>query len=146
MGELASALMPSTLIFMAGAAFVGIAHQPLHYYLIMFAVSPQCRDGPCRGGAGPACGTASGRGFRGAPARLARPGEAPVLTSRAYARTHRMIDASASRISRTIRRSQRIARPSRITSTPRGGSTLPATSSGVPTGHARPCVSPRSPC
>jgi hypothetical protein len=29
-----------------------------------------------------------------------------------------MIDASASRISRTIRRSQRIARPSRITSTP----------------------------
>lgn len=38
MGGLASALMQSTLIFMAGAAFSGIAHQPLHYYLIMFAV------------------------------------------------------------------------------------------------------------
>lgn len=36
---LASALMQSTLIFMVGAAFVGIAHQPLHHYLIMFAVS-----------------------------------------------------------------------------------------------------------
>jgi probable O-glycosylation ligase (exosortase A-associated) len=39
MGGLASALMQSTLIFMAGAAFSGIAHQPLQYYLIMFAVS-----------------------------------------------------------------------------------------------------------
>jgi len=39
MGGLASALMQSMLIFMAGAAFSGIAHQPLHYYLIVFAVS-----------------------------------------------------------------------------------------------------------
>jgi hypothetical protein len=31
--------MQSMLIFMAGAAFSGIAHQPLHYYLIVFAVS-----------------------------------------------------------------------------------------------------------
>jgi probable O-glycosylation ligase (exosortase A-associated) len=38
MGGLASALMQSTLIFMAGAMFVAVAHQPLHYYLIMFAV------------------------------------------------------------------------------------------------------------
>src|SRR5262249_2859413 len=39
MEGLASALMQSMLIFMAGAAFSGIAHQPLHYYLIVFAVS-----------------------------------------------------------------------------------------------------------
>lgn len=39
MGGLASALMQSTLIFMTGAVFVAVAHQPLHYYLIMFAVS-----------------------------------------------------------------------------------------------------------
>jgi O-antigen ligase len=39
MGGLASALMQSTLIFLVGAAFSGIAYQPLHYYLIMFAVS-----------------------------------------------------------------------------------------------------------
>jgi probable O-glycosylation ligase (exosortase A-associated) len=39
MRELASALMHSMLIFMAGAAFSGIAYQPLQYYLIMFAVS-----------------------------------------------------------------------------------------------------------
>lgn len=39
MGSLAEALMQSTLIYMAGASFVGVAHQPLHYYLIMFAVS-----------------------------------------------------------------------------------------------------------
>jgi probable O-glycosylation ligase (exosortase A-associated) len=39
MDGLASALMQSTLIFMAGAAFSGIAFQPLQYYLIMFAVS-----------------------------------------------------------------------------------------------------------
>jgi probable O-glycosylation ligase (exosortase A-associated) len=38
-GGLASALMQSTLIFMVGAAFSGIAYQPLHYYLFMFAVS-----------------------------------------------------------------------------------------------------------
>jgi putative inorganic carbon (hco3(-)) transporter len=38
MGGLASALMQSTLIFMAGAAFIGVAFQPLQYYLIMFAV------------------------------------------------------------------------------------------------------------
>jgi putative inorganic carbon (HCO3(-)) transporter len=39
MGGLASALMQSTLIFMTGGFFVAVAHQPLHYYLIMFAVS-----------------------------------------------------------------------------------------------------------
>jgi probable O-glycosylation ligase (exosortase A-associated) len=39
MGGLASALMQSTLIFMVGGIFSGIAHQPLHYYLIMFAVA-----------------------------------------------------------------------------------------------------------
>jgi putative inorganic carbon (hco3(-)) transporter len=39
MKGLASALMQSTLIFMVGGVFSGIAHQPLHYYLIMFAVS-----------------------------------------------------------------------------------------------------------
>ena len=38
MNGLASALMQSTLIFMTGAVFVAVAHQPLHYYLIMFAV------------------------------------------------------------------------------------------------------------
>jgi probable O-glycosylation ligase (exosortase A-associated) len=39
MGGLASALMQSTLIFMTGGVFSAIAHQPLQYYLIMFAVS-----------------------------------------------------------------------------------------------------------
>ncbi len=38
MEGLASALMRSTLIFMTGAVFVAVAHQPLQYYLIMFAV------------------------------------------------------------------------------------------------------------
>ena len=39
MRGLASALIQSMLIFMAGAVFSGIAHQPLQYYLLMFAVS-----------------------------------------------------------------------------------------------------------
>lgn len=39
MEGLASALMQSTLIYMSGAIFVAVANQPLHYYLIMFAVS-----------------------------------------------------------------------------------------------------------
>jgi probable O-glycosylation ligase (exosortase A-associated) len=39
LGDLARALSHSTLIFMAGAAFVGIAFQPLHYYLFALAIS-----------------------------------------------------------------------------------------------------------
>ena len=38
-GDLARALSQSMLIFMAGAAFVGIAFSPLHYYLFALAVS-----------------------------------------------------------------------------------------------------------
>jgi len=65
---------------------------------------------------------------------LARPGDAAILTSRAYARFHRMIDGSASRISRTIWRSLRIAKPSRCTSPARGGGTSPAPPSRHPDG------------
>jgi putative inorganic carbon (HCO3(-)) transporter len=39
LGDLARALSHSMLIFMAGAAFVGIAFQPLQYYLFALAVS-----------------------------------------------------------------------------------------------------------
>jgi probable O-glycosylation ligase (exosortase A-associated) len=38
-GDLARALSMSMLIFMSGAAFVGIAYQPLQYYLFALAVS-----------------------------------------------------------------------------------------------------------
>ncbi|GGJ45241.1 putative O-glycosylation ligase, exosortase A system-associated [Neoroseomonas lacus] len=38
-GDLARALSHGVLIFMAGAAFVGIAFYPLHYYLLALAVS-----------------------------------------------------------------------------------------------------------
>ena len=39
LGDLARALSHGVLIFMAGAAFVGIAFQPLQYYLFALAVS-----------------------------------------------------------------------------------------------------------
>jgi putative inorganic carbon (HCO3(-)) transporter len=39
LGDLARALSHSVLIFMAGAAFVGIAFSPLHYYLFALGIS-----------------------------------------------------------------------------------------------------------
>jgi putative inorganic carbon (HCO3(-)) transporter len=39
LGDLARALSHCVLIFMAGSAFIGIAFQPLHYYLFALAVS-----------------------------------------------------------------------------------------------------------
>ena len=39
LGDLASALSHCMLIFMAGGAFIGVAFQPLQYYLFALAVS-----------------------------------------------------------------------------------------------------------
>jgi putative inorganic carbon (HCO3(-)) transporter len=39
LGDLARALSQGMLIFMAGAAFIGVAYYPLHYYLFALAVS-----------------------------------------------------------------------------------------------------------
>jgi probable O-glycosylation ligase (exosortase A-associated) len=55
LGDLARALSHGVMIFMAGAAFVGVAFYPLHYYLFALAVSASAALH--RAGAAPAAAT-----------------------------------------------------------------------------------------
>jgi len=70
-GDLARALSQSMLIFMAGAAFVGIAFSPLQYYL--FALSVSCSVALRRAAAAPVSGAAESR-----YSRRDRPGDGAV--------------------------------------------------------------------
>lgn len=79
LADLARALSHGMLIFMAGAAFIGVAFQPLHYYLFALAVCASAAvhraaaaPAPVATGVGPAPASPSGWRQRTAAAKASR--------------------------------------------------------------------------
>ena len=102
LGDLARALSHGVLIFMAGAAFVGIAFYPLHYYLFALAVSAsaalhRAAAAPASAPALPVAPPQAAAYHRTWPVGASGRGGHPDIAR--LSRFHRMIDASAARIS-----------------------------------------------